>query len=216
MRGKGDTFSVDTAAIRITPAYAGKRTLSAKHHLTHRDHPRVCGEKLAIENKVNEPQGSPPRMRGKAKVWPISTRCWGITPAYAGKRASASPALSVPWDHPRVCGEKAARPLHVAHALGSPPRMRGKGRGKTANLRGGRITPAYAGKRAGKNLAAALQGDHPRVCGEKPLLLGRVSGPLGSPPRMRGKVDFYYFYCPNRRITPAYAGKSEMITSQIA
>ena len=207
MRGKDPAGQCEAAGGRITPAYAGKRSRLTRHLPLPWDHPRVCGEKLAIENKVNEPQGSPPRMRGKAKVWPISTRCWGITPAYAGKRASASPALSVPWDHPRVCGEKAARPLHVAHALGSPPRMRGKGRGKTANLRGGRITPAYAGKRAGKNLAAALQGDHPRVCGEKPLLLGRVSGPLGSPPRMRGKARAHLSASPRPRITPAYAGK---------
>ena len=187
MRGKVNFPASNVVRIGITPAYAGKRGKRRNRKNSGRDHPRVCGEKLAIENKVNEPQGSPPRMRGKAKVWPISTRCWGITPAYAGKRASASPALSVPWDHPRVCGEKAARPLHVAHALGSPPRMRGKGRGKTANLRGGRITPAYAGKRAGKNLAAALQGDHPRVCGEKckPAAASMIAA----------------------GITPAYAGK---------
>ena len=50
--------------------------------------------------------------------------------------------------------------------------------------------------------------DHPRVCGEKSLLLGiRYSAP-GSPPRMRGKE--LSPPCSKRapRITPAYAGKS--------
>ena len=36
-----------------------------------------------------------------------------------------------------------------------------------------RITPAYAGKRTGKNDGSATNEDHPRVCGEKrrPLLV---------------------------------------------
>ena len=45
------------------------------------------------------------------------------------------------------------------------------------------------------------------MCGEKPLLLGRVSGPLGSPPRMRGKGCEGFHGRITLGITPAYAGK---------
>ena len=52
------------------------------------------------------------------------------------------------------------------------------------------------------------EGDHPRVCGEKkPLKFRKVTTP-GSPPRMRGKVAWYYVSGAAIGITPAYAGKS--------
>ena len=51
-------------------------------------------------------------------------------------------------------------------------------------------------------------GDHPRVCGEKPLDgCGAFWGP-GSPPRVRGKVDAATLTLKARGITPACAGKS--------
>ena len=85
--------------------------------------------------------------------------------------------------------------------------MRGKDTpiGETGAMSG--ITPAYAGKRLYLTCVLAIPEDHPRVCGEKKVSVVMDFVQLGSPPRMRGKVDFYYFYCPDRRITPAYAGK---------
>ena len=50
--------------------------------------------------------------------------------------------------------------------------------------------------------------DHPRVCGEN-LPDFKFSGDVkGSPPRMRGKHLNQQFRQRNRRITPAYAGKT--------
>lgn len=68
--------------------------------------PRVCGEKARTLIVQDEPQGSPPRMRGKGQA-----RCevvveFGITPAYAGKSGGGR--------------------YHVNINQGSPPRMRGK------------------------------------------------------------------------------------------
>lgn len=54
------------------------------------------------------------------------------------------------WGHPRVCGEK-LRSWHTqARALGSPPRMRGKGDPAKHRTRQAGITPAYAGKSLGR------------------------------------------------------------------
>ena len=50
-----------------------------------------------------------------------------------------------------------------------------------------RITPAYAGKSSVDfDLWYSIR-DHPRVCGEKQILMYALIGSAGSPPRMRGK-----------------------------
>lgn len=109
--------------------------------------PRVCGEKARTLIVQDEPQGSPPPMRGKVCDFAVVAVHHGIIPAYAGKSAIFHPLLTIPKDHPRVCGEKLFGGGDVTDAQGSPPRMRGKVppcAGLPPLLR---ITPAYAGKR---------------------------------------------------------------------
>ena len=53
--------------------------------------------------------------------------------------------------------------------------------------------------------------DHPRVCGEELL---NHSDPLitrGSPPRMRGRETFCKLFQRDFGITPAYAGKRDVL-----
>ena len=97
-----------------------------------------------------------------------------------------------------------------ASAQGSPPRMRGKVHQLREAAQFGGITPAYAGKRWTRLPSRAAMRDHPRVCGEKTAEQFKAEYPQGSPPRMRGKAQSYGSgSCPHR-ITPAYAGKSEV------
>ena len=70
-----------------------------------------------------------------------------------------------------------------------------------------RITPAYAGKSFGLDIAAATVRDHPRLCGEKKISIFHFSTSMGSPPPMRGKGVAGRASSVNPRITPAYAGK---------
>ena len=107
-------------------------------------------------------------MRGKEKYSINDVKNCRITPAYAGKRASASPAPSVLWDH--------------------PPRVRGKAclAQRCVGLVG--ITPAYAGKSQFCGMLNKTNRDHPRVCGEKTACPGPYLKSKGSPPRMRGKA----------------------------
>ena len=70
------------------------------------------------------------------------------------------------------------------------------------------ITPAYAGKSSSRSHRCARQQDHPRVCGEKSMILAKYKALQGSPPRMRGKVAESVLAFRWYRITPAYAGKS--------
>ena len=146
-------------------------------------------------------------MRGKGDDVVYGLGRVRITPAYAGKRWCTSGRRSAAWDHPRVCGEKSEARSSELPTGGSPPRMRGKGsRCRTLQHRH-RITPTYAGKRAVSLLTGSRILDHPRVCGEKPRCVARISASLGSPPRMRGKVVAELSDNRFDRITPAYAGK---------
>ena len=70
-----------------------------------------------------------------------------------------------------------------------------------------RITPAYAGKRLPPVQRSSPSRDHPRVCGEKSSLSSASLHGPGSPPRMRGKAEYYSAALAQNRITPAYAGK---------
>ncbi len=85
-------------------------------------------------------------MRGKAHWHIMLLFDSGITPAYAGKRYSITQFVATSQDHPRLCGEKHAKPSFSAIWIGSPPPMRGKGFGDDAEIAGIGITPAYAGK----------------------------------------------------------------------
>ena len=188
MRGKGSRPIFPTGRLRITPAYAGKRDVTARSAGAAQDHPRVCGEKAEWFRANRYYEGSPPRMRGKVGLPPPFLSMRRITPAYAGKSPKFRNRLDVYKDHPRVCGEKTYRDSPTYPAAGSPPRMRGKasGPGVLSSLSG--ITPAYAGKSWLVAVPLPPVWDHPRVCGEKlgwSLSRSRRSG-----------------------ITPAYAGKS--------
>ena len=97
--------------------------------------------------------------------------------------------------------------------LESPPRMRGKGLHHRADRGGSGITPAYAGKSKRRALPALSPGDHPRMCGEKRVILSAWTRWLGSPPHVRGKGFQERSPVAAARITPAYAGKSVTMVS---
>ena len=92
--------------------------------------------------------------------------------------------------------------------LRSPPRMRGKVHPAHHAEQGDGITPAYAGKSFGSFCFLSFRQDHPRVCGEKQAAVALPQPVLGSPPRMRGKVELVHQTEGKVGITPACAGKS--------
>ena len=93
--------------------------------------------------------------------------------------------------------------------------MRGKGGGGKNGLKKPRITPAYAGKSRFLVKIAGYFGDHPRVCGEKQRCFEVFISKPGSPPRMRGKAGQIRHRKLLDRITPAYAGKSGLVTPHV-
>ena len=87
VRGKVDAATLTLKARGITPACAGKRLLPCCFWRLHRDHPRVCGEKVRPWSSRGLDRGSPPRVRGKADADAAPRIAAGITPACAGKRS---------------------------------------------------------------------------------------------------------------------------------
>ena len=71
-----------------------------------------------------------------------------------------------------------------------------------------RITPADAGKTEYYAFPDEETGDHPRGCGENAMLVTSVATEIGSPPRMRGKLNRSLKRHSRDRITPADAGKT--------
>ena len=129
--------------------------------------PRLCGEKQFGAPNPDVTQGSPPPMRGKAKMFTPALILSRITPAYAGKRTAGKSAAVLCRDHPRLCGEKLLKPWRRCCVSGSPPPMRGKGTQILWNC--------------------FFDQDHPRLCGEKTLSRRRIPRRSGSPPPMREK-----------------------------
>ena len=146
MRGKDCRSADNVQRIRITPAYAGKRQVRCRCPPERQDHPRLCGEKVQGVWQCLSIKGSPPPMRGKAKLAVESSACCRITPAYAGKSLLHRNNQDQNEDHPRLCGEKATMRRFSCTLSGSPPPMRGKVLLYVVLQIWDRITPAYAGK----------------------------------------------------------------------
>ena len=111
-----------------------------------------------------------------------------ITPACAGKTNVPTLSAILPWDHPRVCGEK--------HIVNDNYKFK----------RG--ITPACAGKTKRQRSISLVRVDHPRVCGKNQKNL--IYSPIiqGSPPRVREKLVLFPCLRRGCGITPACAGKT--------
>ena len=189
MRGTPLDFPLDSLTLGIIPAYAGNTTSCPRYPCRCRDHPRVCGEHTYESTAPDIMKGSSPRMRGTRPFRWSENGSAGIIPAYAGNTQSNTMRGASVWDHPRVCGEHYDPTRHGFTSVGSSPRMRGTltkllGKGATR-----RIIPAYAGNTKSLRLWSRAARDHPRVCGEHPMLLAILLVLPGSSPRMRGTLD---------------------------
>ena len=89
--------------------------------------------------------------------------------------------------------------------------MRGKLSKSLSLLITSGITPADAGKTKVLGVQNQSLQDHPRGCGENILGNNIVGAFIGSPPRMRGKPKSVRFTLCPKGITPADAGKTELL-----
>ena len=171
----------------------------------------MCGENHSEIATLAKQLGSPPRVRGKPSSTFHNFLLIGITPACAGKTRVKTPDAFRREDHPRVCGENTYFSPSLLVSSGSPPRVRGKHPAPKLRKAIWRITPACAGKTSHWKPLLPEFLDHPRVCGENGYRNWYNRGKRGSPPRVRGKRRQNFLSVANNGITPACAGKTEML-----
>ncbi len=125
-RGRALAAAFAVAAIRITPACAGKSRRQLRPRHGHRNHPRARGEEIASPPMP----GCPDR----------------ITPACAGKSGNPRFIDEIERNHPRVRGEELYYSDRGRFAWELPPRARGRAAPLRGSQRVAGITPACAGK----------------------------------------------------------------------
>ena len=166
MRGKLQDLIENYCLRRITPAGAGKTSITQVSSSSARDHPRRCGENHYPRVRAVLMGGSPPQVRGKPVTRNYREAVVGITPAGAGKTEEATAFTIDKEDHPRRCGENPSATASATSTPGSPPQVRGKHKPREYTKTGDRITPAGAGKTGTVGVCAVGIEDHPRRCGE--------------------------------------------------
>ena len=171
-------------------------------------HPRVCGERSRAPRNKRENIGSSPRVRGTRRRRAGAGASGRFIPACAGN----APACRQCWNraavHPRVCGERGTLPSRRTTRNGSSPRVRGTlKRVALASVRR-RFIPACAGNAVSCLAAPRRNAVHPRVCGERFLIL--ILPPIrgGSSPRVRGTRFRASSARATRRFIPACAGNA--------
>ena len=139
-----DIAAISTAG--ITPACAGKTSVTNAGKPFVSDHPRMRGEDRSVWWLWLCVLGSPPHARGRLFNNKVSQSRLGITPACAGKTTTSSSNASMLRDHPRMRGEDALTSRGDVMEEGSPPHARGRPYSDRSDQGQQGITPACAGK----------------------------------------------------------------------
>ena len=208
VRGTPVVFAAARAEHGIIPACAGNTTSPYAYVECSWDHPRVCGEHAVVRFRVNVPPGSSPRVRGTLVDGDFMQAEHGIIPACAGNTSAPTSSLTDTRDHPRVCGEHFKHYGVPLEPEGSSPRVRGTH--YVFSDIGGKvgIIPACAGNTDYIVYIQAVDGDHPRVCGEHSLPPGDSPKTMGSSPRVRGTPLVMANQGKHDGIIPACAGNT--------
>ena len=208
VRGAHSVRRIFRASCRIIPARAGSTAPGRCLCGPHRDHPRSCGEHespiVAVEPRV----GSSPLVRGALKRDSPDVAVARIIPARAGSTGTSEDTTRQDGDHPRSCGEHSGSiaiavvlagiiPARAGststsasttmQARGSSPLVRGAPVFPASPRRNYRIIPARAGSTACEEGGLAMNGDHPRSCGEHPSCTGPAAVRSRDHPRSCGE-----------------------------
>ena len=192
----------------IIPAHAGNTSTAMWASACSRDHPRACGEHVGLKLAAVPLSGSSPRMRGTRRRAELMRGGYGIIPAHAGNTRCLHAQSSTHRDHPRACGEHLILWCRVRRGVGSSPRMRGTQTCLTKRVGFIGIIPAHAGNTRAVKRFTKYGRDHPRACGEHPVIAFHDRRAQGSSPRMRGTL--WALLAPDRKrgIIPAHAGNT--------
>ena len=176
------------SSYRFIPTCVGKRARNSRRDRGSAVHPHVCGEKAFCLVRLVGVSGSSPRVWGKVRPYQFCNLTSGFIPTCVGKRPqNLSKTFFLPV-HPHVCGEKGARLSPKQGEQGSSPRVWGKASHSRIRTGCRWFIPTCVGKSVGVDAKAGDFVVHPHVCGEKPERSRDTRPPLGSSPRVWGKV----------------------------
>ena len=152
--------------------------------------------------------GSSPRVRGTRLVGLGEGTGERFIPACAGNAGGRHGGQSTGSVHPRVCGERAKRPVTHLDVGGSSPRVRGTPSRRAQARADHRFIPACAGNATADFVECASAAVHPRVCGERVWRALPSCRLAGSSPRVRGTRVFSHASPISVRFIPACAGNA--------
>ena len=173
---------------RIIPAYAGSTLIMGLAAVGVQDHPRIRGEHILHQIRLQMTEGSSPHTRGALLDGDDSYRAV--------------------LDHPRIRGEHVASLARAGSVSGSSPHTRGALRRLPAARQTSRIIPAYAGSTCSKVQKSQINPDHPRIRGEHSRPSRRPRQREGSSPHTRGARRGLRRWRRGMGIIPAYAGST--------
>ena len=169
-------------------------------------HPRACGERCYLIQRVIGVRGSSPRVRGTGYGLCAGGDEGRFIPARAGNGSRAEVSTPTRAVHPRACGERGIYFLDNCSTRGSSPRVRGTASPKTHTIKSFRFIPARAGNGPPESRRRPTEPVHPRACGERTFRNIHFVMRDGSSPRVRGTAPRRNAPKPARRFIPARAG----------
>ena len=170
---------------RNTPACAGTTTGPVRLVGLLGEHPRVRGDDHVWPVSAVPHPGTPPRARGRLACYSSRGTEAGNTPACAGTtRPSAGSSTGAP-EHPRVRGDD-ARVEHLSAGFdGTPPRARGRLRGRVDGQAAGGTPPRARGRLDPRRDPSVVQRNTP-ACAGTTRSQGQEVGRPEEHPRVRG------------------------------
>ena len=192
----------------IIPACAGSTVSWRIRRPPCRDHPRMCGEHNRGSSFGQSHKGSSPHVRGARQACDDALQESGIIPACAGSTSWETLRRSSIRDHPRMCGEHSVKHNAKGNDQGSSPHVRGARRRQQDHPGSQGIIPACAGSTSRPPDLHTVPRDHPRMCGEHPLVTSSASPSAGSSPHVRGARRRQQDHPGSQGIIPACAGST--------
>ena len=208
VRGERPALAAGRRFVGLTPAGAGRTSVSTLTLLGMRAYPRRCGENLASTLVSSSGRGLPPQVRGEHGVNLVTTQLGGLTPAGAGRTWGESCYYAAWWAYPRRCGENFLWRSRPVGRVGLPPQVRGERADRAVAFAASGLTPAGAGRTISWVMPMTSAAAYPRRCGENLRHHHKNGTKSGLPPQVRGEHGVNLVTMQLGGLTPAGAGRT--------
>ena len=186
--GKRRTPRPASPCSRNIPTRVGKTLGFAKMDFCPKEHPHACGENVRAGIAFSAGSGTSPR------VW--------------GKLTNQAQAANRTRNIPTRVGKTAESLKKKNPVLGTSPRVWGKRRRGARGLLYCRNIPTRVGKTRSGEIFCDGSAEHPHACGENPGPCRCTECPVGTSPRVWGKLSPLMVPVPIPRNIPTRVGKT--------